>query len=138
MLSVDVDNLKGINDRWGHEAGDDVLLGVASILRDRLRASDVLARIGGDEFAVLLPLGTEDRARTVAEGVRLAVSNRALIAVGQRLQVSVSVGFAATPSGELSPADLRRRADAALYVAKTGGRDRVAAWQEDLAADRSS
>ncbi len=120
VLAADLDNLKRLNDEFGHEAGDVALRAVASTLVAALRGWDVVARTGGDEFSVLMSdVGAHDAART-AERVRDVV--RAIsLPYGQ---VSVSVGWATGPAGS-DPRDIVELADAHLYEAKRAGRDRV-------------
>jgi diguanylate cyclase (GGDEF)-like protein len=120
---VDVDHFKAINDRHGHAAGDRVLATVAGELRAKLRAEDQLGRLGGEEFLVLLP-DADAAAAAVASG-KLRDSARAVRVdhEGQRLRVTVSVGWATWD--DETPESLLRRADEALYAAKAAGRDRV-------------
>jgi diguanylate cyclase (GGDEF)-like protein len=111
---IDLDDFKGFNDRFGHQAGDRLLKEAAAAWRNTLRASDVLARIGGDEFAVLLPGGPLDMAATIAERLRGAVPETA----------GCSVGVAVWNGREAGP-QFVARADRALYDAKERGRDCV-------------
>jgi diguanylate cyclase (GGDEF)-like protein len=128
---VDVDRFKSVNDRWGHPAGDRVLAAVSQRVAGALRASDMLARWGGEEFAVLLTeLPAEDAPAAAAaalERARVAVSARpvALPGAAQAPTVSVSAGFVVFAGGPGTGEDLLRRADEALYAAKNGGRNRV-------------
>jgi len=119
LLAVDVDGLKRINDVQGHRGGDAALRAVARALRQGARASDVAARIGGDEFALLAPSTPLDAAAALAERVR------ALVAAEGLDGLSVSVGVATTRGEDAAPSRLREAADSALYEAKRRGRDRV-------------
>ncbi|MCX8134898.1 MAG: GGDEF domain-containing protein [Roseococcus sp.] len=123
---LDIDHFKRINDSQGHPAGDAVLRGLAQCLRDWLRETDHAARIGGEEFAVVLPRASGAEAAGLADKLRRAVAaERFLTADGRgRFGVSVSVGVAEHVRGEAAEA-LIGRADAALYEAKRAGRDRV-------------
>ena len=127
---LDVDHFKAVNDRFGHPVGDRVLSHVARRLAESFRETDLVCRWGGEEFAVLLPAlaeGTAAEALTVVERARRAVSDRPL-ALGPGLpcpMVSVSGGVALFPSAAADPAELLRRADAALYEAKRSGRNRI-------------
>jgi diguanylate cyclase (GGDEF)-like protein len=119
LLLVDLDRFKGINDSYGHPAGDAVLRHVACALQDTIRASDIVARLGGDEFAVLLP-GLSD------ESVLAGIAARAMQAIaagvsfdGRILQTSVSIGGAVAPCHANDEASLLRVADLALYAAKS-------------------
>jgi diguanylate cyclase (GGDEF)-like protein len=118
LLYVDLDAFKALNDRLGHAEGDRVLCAVADRMQACLRPHDRLARIGGEEFAVLLHGATADAAGAVAERLRAAVD------ADPACRATVSVGVAARAPGE--PLDrVLHRADAALYAAKTAGRNRV-------------
>ena len=120
LLMLDVDHFKNINDTLGHEAGDKVLVAIAQVLSTCARGIDVVARVGGEEFAVILPNTDADGAHEVAERMRSAVAR--LGCEGQ--PVTISVGAALLQDKEQA-ASLYSRADAALYEAKTSGRDRV-------------
>jgi diguanylate cyclase (GGDEF)-like protein len=125
ILFVDLDNLKTINDVNGHTAGDGVLVEVAERMQLCLRESDTVARIGGDEFTVLLPdVGTEEDARNVAEKIRTAMI--APINVdGHTLTTTVSIGVAIFPYHGLNATDLMNNADTAMYAAKSKGRNTI-------------
>jgi diguanylate cyclase (GGDEF)-like protein len=117
VMSVDVDALKQANDRFGHDAGDELLRGVAGILRRNLRDADVVARIGGDEFGVLLPETQPDAMPALVERIQIAC--RAWRGTQPDLQLSVSIGWAAPePFGDLREA--LRIADDRMYLAKRG------------------
>jgi diguanylate cyclase (GGDEF)-like protein len=125
MLMIDVDHFKAVNDRHGHHAGDLVLRALADRLREVLRQADVVARLGGEEFAALMPETDMPAALLAAERVRQICQ-----AIGPQLEgfadmgVSVSIGVAQWRPGETLD-HLLERADAALYRAKRGGRNRV-------------
>lgn len=127
LLLLDVDHFKAINDAYGHPAGDQVLVEVASRCQQALRATDLLARWGGEEFIVLLPNTPVLQAQQLAERMRETVSASAQLTVGgEPVQVTVSVGAAGAAPGQPTSLDtLIQRADAALYRAKHAGRDRV-------------
>jgi diguanylate cyclase (GGDEF)-like protein/PAS domain S-box-containing protein len=125
VLFVDIDNLKPINDTHGHRGGDDVITAVAQRLADAVRGEDLVARIGGDEFVVVLDsLTTVDQLRVVAEKCLRAVC-APVPSVGEPIPVTVSIGAVLASSAD-TPDQVLRRADEALYVAKEGGRNRIA------------
>ncbi|HEX2202480.1 MAG TPA: sensor domain-containing diguanylate cyclase [Longimicrobium sp.] len=127
LLVLDIDFFKKFNDTWGHEAGDRVLQHVGSLLRLTVRDVDLPARLGGEEFVVLLPETSLRAATDAAERVRRAIEARPLIWNGRPLAVTVSIGVAGCPECTPTAADVMRLADEALYRAKGGGRNRVAA-----------
>lgn len=125
LLLVDIDHFKRVNDTWGHPAGDETLRLLGDLLGSTFRATDVVGRIGGEEFAVLLvdcePQEAADRARGLCDAVRTR-------ARGWEHPITVSVGVAASLEHAATPRELMASADAALYAAKAAGRDRV--WIE--------
>ncbi len=126
VLSIDIDNFKAINDAAGHSAGDAVLVEVARVLKDRFRASDLVARVGGDEFCVLLTDVTAEAARSAAYDLLGAIHSRCRPMFGGRLlQVAVSVGVAAFESDDATSSEMLVHADLAMYAAKSSGRDGV-------------
>jgi diguanylate cyclase (GGDEF)-like protein len=123
LLMVDIDKFKGINDTFGHPAGDEVLRQAASQLLKAVRTSDTVARIGGDEFVVLLPdLNDLLMAESVAAKIVKSLADPVPFA-GRQIPVSVSVGVCASNSGELDEEALMKRVDSALYQAKANGRN---------------
>ncbi|MEC9250085.1 MAG: PleD family two-component system response regulator [Pseudomonadota bacterium] len=127
VLLLDIDYFKRINDTHGHEAGDVVLKVFAERLTSQLRALDIAARFGGEEFVILMPGSGLAEAELAAERMRRNVANTPFkLAADLELPVTVSIGLAQASSGEVMES-LLRRADAALYQAKTDGRNRVQA-----------
>lgn len=124
LLLVDVDHFKLVNDSLGHPAGDLVLRAVAERLQQQLRDGDALARIGGEEFMVLLPAVPRATLLPLADRLRVAVAAEPITAGGQALTVHISVGVVAMQAGD-SPAWALAQADAALYRSKHLGRNRV-------------
>jgi diguanylate cyclase (GGDEF)-like protein len=122
VLMVDVDHFKQFNDRFGHQAGDEVLLRVAGILRKCTRDIDFPARYGGEEFCLLLSESTLEGAVEVAERIRAELAD--VNFEGEK--VTVSIGAAEYPTDGESVENVLASADAALYEAKRSGRDRVA------------
>lgn len=125
VLMLDLDNLKAINDRDGHAAGDEVLAQVAAILRQSVRDVDYVARYGGDEFVAILTETSMEAALEVAERIRSAVDTLIIRAGNHLFSVTVSVGVAHSHEGDNSPGMMLFRADHALYKAKGAGRNRV-------------
>jgi diguanylate cyclase len=129
LLLADIDRFKEINDTHGHPVGDQVLRGVAQVLRARIKGADIAARVGGDEFAILLPNTAKAGAITLAEQIRAALLQARLRRINSDQhvgQVSVSIGVAHVGEGVLLDR-LLRTADTALYTAKREGRNRVRA-----------
>ncbi|MCH2340519.1 diguanylate cyclase [Pseudomonas sp. NPDC047963] len=136
LLLIDLDHFKRINDHFGHPAGDATLCNVVTLCQETLRTGDIFARMGGEEFAALLPRANEADAMEVAERLRSAIAEMAVWSDGVEVKVTISIGV-----GQLEKDDdfdaLYNRVDTALYAAKTAGRNRVvaAAHQAVLAID---
>jgi diguanylate cyclase (GGDEF)-like protein/PAS domain S-box-containing protein len=128
VLSLDLDNFKSTNDSAGHAAGDAVLSAIARVLKRRFRASDVVARVGGDEFGVLLPAVEVVDARRAAEDALAAISSCRPIFGGKSFRVSASIGVAAFRPDDATAGELLVNADLAMYAAKSAGRDRVVVY----------
>lgn len=126
LIMIDLDHFKAINDNHGHPTGDAVLVSFARTLTQVVREVDVIGRLGGEEFAVLLPDTGAAEAVQAAERMRQAVAGSSLYVRGQQLSYSASFGVAAFDQTELSLSEFLTRADAALYRAKAEGRNRVA------------
>jgi diguanylate cyclase (GGDEF)-like protein len=127
-LILDIDYFKSINDRFGHPAGDEILKLFATVVTNNLRSTDLSGRIGGEEFAALLPCSLEEGA-SVAERVRESFAASGLMSDDGAVDTTVSIGVAGGPAGtELEV--LLAAADTALYQAKRGGRNRVVAAEE--------
>lgn len=134
LLLIDVDSFKAYNDRYGHLAGDECLRQIADCLRQRTRASDFVARYGGEEFAVILPEASAAGAIRVADNLRAAVRERALVHDrSERKVVTISIGVATSaPAARHNPTSLILQADKALYAAKAGGRDATRLAEPDV------
>lgn len=126
LVMVDVDGFKAINDRYSHAVGDLVLARLAEVLRSSFRRSDVVARWGGEEFAILLPSTVKAEALGVAEKARRSVAEHPWDELVEGMRVTVSVGVVSLlEDADLDLASLLRLADLRLYLAKDGGRDRI-------------
>lgn len=130
LLMLDIDNFKRVNDSYGHEAGDRALQEVARALKSNLREIDVLGRMGGEEFAVLLPDTSLEDAALLAERVRQTIENTPFEIPGDVLKITVCIGVSAFAKGMSNIDDMFRNADAALYQAKNAGRNRTMKYTE--------
>lgn len=134
VLMLDIDFFKNINDRYGHQRGDEVLRRVAAILAERLRRTDICGRYGGEEFCVFLPGAGAEAATLVAEMIRRAVAAHPFESEQGAFHITVSVGLAQLAPEEHSHLEeLIKDADEALYAAKRGGRNRVEVFARDPA-----
>lgn len=132
LLFLDLDGFKAVNDTHGHATGDDLLKVVAERLTGALRRSDIAARQGGDEFVILLPeVDGPETAETVADKL-IAEVNAPVRVDGLELRVGVSIGIALAPEDGETASDLQRHADAAMYEAKAGGRNRWARFRPEM------
>lgn len=125
VLMIDSDNLKQVNDKHGHKAGDTLLMTLVKIIQGQLRETDVLARYGGDEFVVLLPEAGAQGAFEVAERIRESVSRASMDLGDEPSGLTVSMGIATYPTDGRTLDALVDNADKAMYRAKTKGRDKV-------------
>ena len=132
MLMIDIDHFKSVNDRYGHAVGDEAIKFVALACKQDLRGSDMVGRLGGEEFALLLPETDRASAVIVAERIRERVAAQFLFAHKIQFRITISVGVAEA-SASMSGVDaLLRSADLALYQAKDEGRNRVILWSEPV------
>ena len=130
MVMFDLDHFKSINDQYGHAAGDQALRVVGEVCRHVLRTNDIAGRIGGEEFAVMLPETSLEGATDFAERLREAIATSAIATAQAELRLTATLGVAAAVVGEVVSLDeLLARADAALYLGKEAGRNRVMADQ---------
>lgn len=126
VLMIDVDNFKAINDRLGHTVGDQVLIAIADTLARQIRGPDFLARVGGEEFMVLIPHGDESAVRDIAERLRRVIERQEIAAASSAaLRCTVSIGYCISAQAQSEWQKLVVIADQALYAAKRGGRNRV-------------
>jgi two-component system, cell cycle response regulator len=125
VVFVELDQMKAVNDRYGHQAGDTVLIELARRLTEAVREVDVVARWGGDEFTLLLPKTGLAGALRLAEKIRSAVGDAPFRIDSGSLDITISVGVAAYPEHGSAGKDLVAAADGAMYRAKARGRNRV-------------
>lgn len=142
LLMLDLDHFKQLNDRHGHEAGNDLLRALGATVRSLVRTADLAARYGGEEFAVLIR-GDETQGYELAERLRRAVENVAVEVRGEPVCTTISAGIATYPAAAADEAELVESADAALYESKRRGRNKVTiftgvAGEKDLPASLSA
>lgn len=130
VIMIDIDHFKSVNDTYGHEVGDKVIIALAKCCQENIRKIDYVGRIGGEEFVVLLPRANKEPAADMAKRLRLKIMERR-VPVGEReILFTASLGVAALRPHTRDLAELLRNADAALYKAKREGRNRVEVWFE--------
>lgn len=127
LMMIDLDHFKPVNDQGGHLLGDELLKALADVLRRSVRQSDVVGRMGGDEFAILLPACGLPRAEAIAEQVRGGIEGVRVQREGREFGVTASIGLTTLSAMDAGPREAVARADEAAYAAKAGGRNRVVA-----------
>ncbi|WP_246715605.1 GGDEF domain-containing protein [Rhizobium sp. BK512] len=137
FIMIDIDHFKSINDRYGHETGDVVLVGVAQAIANTAGPNVTFGRLGGEEFALFLRGQTEDAAAAEADQIRIAVNGLAFASGAETIVPTVSAGVAIW-RGDCDAQKLRDRADQALYLAKRGGRDRVEIYPDPASMEECS
>jgi len=125
LLLIDIDHFKKFNDNWGHQVGDLVLREVAQLIKNSCRSSDVVARYGGEEMAVIMPATTAPFAYAAAERIRRAIDKHRVAHGDTELKVTISVGIAMLEPSTIDKDELIRRADEALYSSKEKGRNTI-------------
>ncbi len=133
LLFIDLDRFKLINDSGGHAAGDEFLRQIATVLRHRVRTTDVLARMGGDEFAVLLHACPVEQALRIANAIRMDVSNFRFVWREKVFHVGASIGLVVLSDPTASAEEVMEQADAACYTAKEAGRDQIRVYHAKAA-----
>jgi diguanylate cyclase (GGDEF)-like protein len=135
LLMMDIDFFKSINDRYGHDVGDKVIKTVGNILQNHKRSSDIVGRLGGEEFALMLPEATLDSAAAAGERLRRVIAESPVGIGNESIQVTASVGVGACHDETCTIEQLLKEADVALYNAKRSGRNRVCRFEpkDDLA-----
>ena len=127
LIMIDIDHFKSVNDKYGHAVGDQVLIEVTERCKDNLRYHDIVARLGGEEFCVLLPYTTAMHAEGIAERLRCKIESMPIISEGSRIKVTISVGISLVCSDDSDGHDAMQRADQKLLEAKQNGRNQVCA-----------
>jgi diguanylate cyclase (GGDEF)-like protein len=135
ILMLDLDYFKMVNDTYGHDAGDTVLKSLAKILKQSVRASDIVIRYGGEEFLILLQNTSGDAADQVAEKIRASVEAMKIPVGGTTLQKTISIGIADFPNDSETFWQAVKYADVALYQAKETGRNRWLRFKREMWAD---
>ena len=131
FIMIDLDHFKKVNDTWGHQAGDAVLVHVAKLLQRRMRASDMVARYGGEEFLVVLSDPNPDGIVTIADDLRRLLEQSPVEFGGQSIPITASFGVSVSlVNTEEAVQESIGKADAALYAAKAMGRNRVVGWDQ--------
>lgn len=125
LLLIDLDFFKDVNDKFGHASGDEVLIQLAALLQKQLRKTDLCARIGGDEFCILMPYTDVIQAQRVAERLLKLLNDQPLTIGQHNIAITLSIGIAAFPEHALTTSELLSHADSALYQAKAQGRNGV-------------
>jgi diguanylate cyclase (GGDEF)-like protein len=138
VLMLDIDHFKSVNDRYGHAVGDEAIRAVAAACIEGKRKSDLVGRLGGEEFAVLLPETSLSRAKTVAERIRKRVMAIRLSAHEVQFGVTVSIGVAEANVGMSAIDALMSAADNALYQAKADGRNKCICWSQPLPPSKAA
>ncbi|MEW6109985.1 MAG: sensor domain-containing diguanylate cyclase [Nitrospirota bacterium] len=135
LCIIDIDDFKLFNDTEGHPAGDEILKRLSRLIHDSLRATDVLARIGGEEFAVIMPQTDKDEAYFVSERIRTAIRQKMhrTWQAYPKENITVSIGISAYPADDTRTKKLIWKADKALYRAKMHGKDKTFIWEEQVA-----
>lgn len=132
IMMLDADYLKQVNDQYGHDTGDRLIVSVAQVIKSSLRETDILARFGGDEFVIMLPDTNDSRAFEVAERIRIAVENTSINADGNSISSTLSIGIAGYPVDAENIDEVTKKADKALYASKQTGRNVVTKYSPEL------
>ena len=130
FLMLDIDHFKQFNDRYGHQAGDEVLLQVSQLLQQQIRSSDLVCRQGGEEFVVVIPDLQSADAIAKADAIRQQIALYPFDIAGQQLGVTVSIGVAWFPVAGETLEEILKQADSALYLAKQQGRNCVRSFKD--------
>ena len=125
VLMLDSDDLKPVNDRFGHATGDKLIISIARVVQESLRETDILARYGGDEFVVILTETNKDRAVEVAERIGTSVENTSFSSAGERVSSTISIGISSFSKNTQDGIEILAEADKKLYESKRKGKNSV-------------
>jgi diguanylate cyclase (GGDEF)-like protein len=128
VLLIDIDCFKGINDNYGHQIGDQVLITIAKLIGETMRSRDVLARLGGEEFVALLPFADENKAKAIAMHINEKIALYDFSSLGVNEQITLSIGVASMKNKNSRFDDILHGADLAMYQAKKQGRNKVISY----------
>lgn len=129
IIMFDIDNFKSVNDNYGHQKGDEVLIKLAKEVKMCITKDDIIGRYGGEEFIVILPNRNENQATSIAEKIRSKVEDARIL--GDKMKITISMGLATYTRDKLSYEEIINRADQALYIAKYKGKNRCEVWKSD-------
>ncbi len=131
-MMFDIDDFKGVNDKYGHQTGDEVLVKVADEVKKCMSKGDIIGRYGGEEFIILLPNVNCEAAINLGERIRKNIEEARIL--GDKRKVTVSIGIAMSSYESLNNEEIIRRADQALYKAKRDGKNRCIVWENECGA----
>ena len=132
LAMIDIDHFKKVNDTYGHQCGDTVLIKMANLFAGRLRGYDTLGRYGGEEFVIILPEATPEEAQRICERIRQNVEKKVFHYEKETIQMTISIGVASSEAHSFPEAEeLLKKADDSLYQAKDNGRNQVVAFKEE-------
>jgi diguanylate cyclase (GGDEF)-like protein len=125
IIMMDLDHFKNINDSYGHSVGDDILQAIAKVLKNTVREIDIVARMGGEEFAFILPETENNEAANLAERLRLEIEKTSILFKQKKIKITASFGICSCPAAEETLETMLTKADNALYIAKKKGRNQI-------------
>lgn len=136
VMMFDIDDFKGINDKYGHQTGDEVLVKLTKVVKKCIGLGDIIGRYGGEEFIILLPNVNKEKAINIAERVRVNVAEAKIL--GDKRNITISIGIAMSAYESLNSEEIVGRADQALYKAKREGKNRCVLWKDDCGTSNNA